>query len=159
MNIRQCTPDDAAVLARLIAEANRDVAVRFGLNADNCPKHPSFCSKDWIEADLSRGVKYFILEDGAKPIGCVAYECPASELAFLNRLSVLPEYRKRGGGTRLVHYIVAIARAASIRTVSIGVIGEHVELQRWYRDHGFVDGEVKRFPHLPFTVKYMTYAL
>jgi hypothetical protein len=46
-----------------------------------------------------------------------------------------------------------------VQTISIGVIGEHTELQRWYRKLGFKDGETKRFPHLPFSVKYMAYAL
>lgn len=31
------------------------------------------------------------------------------------------------------------------------------DLQRWYRKLGFVDGELKRFPHLPFSVKYMSH--
>jgi hypothetical protein len=34
-----------------------------------------------------------------------------------------------------------------------------LELQRWYNKLGFTSGEVKRFPHLPFTVQYMTYAI
>ena len=131
----------------------------FGLDADNCPKHPSFCTEAWIEADLARGERYFIIEDGTDPVGCVAYENPSAGLAYLNRLSVLPAYRQRGVGARLVRHIVEHARAASIKTISIGVIGEHTELQRWYRNLGFTDGETKRFPHLPFSVKYMAYAL
>ena len=51
------------------------------------------------------------------------------------------------------------ARAASIHTISICVIGEHAELQRWYRGLGFIDGETKHFPHLPFSVKYMACAV
>jgi hypothetical protein len=41
----------------------------------------------------------------------------------------------------------------------MGVIGEHEELQSWYQRIGFSSGETKRFPHLPFSVRYMTYAL
>jgi hypothetical protein len=43
--------------------------------------------------------------------------------------------------------------------ISIGVIGEHVDLQRWYSKLGFEPGETKRFPHLPFSVTYMAYAI
>jgi ribosomal protein S18 acetylase RimI-like enzyme len=159
VNIRESTPDDSATIAMLVSESNKDVAAMFGLDADNCPKHPSFCTEAWIEADLARGERYFIIEDGADPVGCVAYENPSAGLAYLNRLSVLPAYRQRGVGARLVRHIVEHARAASIKTISIGVIGEHTELQRWYRNLGFTDGETKRFPHLPFSVKYMAYAL
>lgn len=159
MNIQKSTPDDSSIIALLVSKSNRDVAVAFGLNADNCPKHPSFYTEVWVKDDFVRGVQYFILEENSRPIGCVAFESPNRELAYLNRLSVLPEYRKRGVGARLVNHIVEYARSFSIKTISIGVIGDHFELQRWYRNLGFIDGETKRFPHLPFSVKYMAYVL
>ena len=159
MIIHECKPEESATIAMLVSESNRDIAITFGLNADNCPKHPSFCTRDWVKADFVRGEKYFVLEADSKAIGCVAYENPSAELAYLNRLSVLPAYRKRGVGTRLVQHVVEYARSSSIKTISIGVISEHTELQRWYRKLGFIDGETKRFPHLPFSVKYMAYVL
>ncbi|MFH0782146.1 MAG: GNAT family N-acetyltransferase [Pseudomonadota bacterium] len=159
MSIREASPKDTSLLAKLISEANRDVAVKFGLNADNCPKHPSFCTDAWITADLTRGERYFILDDTSLPIGCVAFESPSAGLAYLNRLSVLPAHRNRGVGTRLVQHIFALAKATAIETISIGVIGEHLDLQRWYRKLGFQDGESKHFPHLPFSVKYMFYTV
>jgi len=159
MMIREAFDDDAATLARIISEANKDVAARFGLDAGNCAKHPSFCTEDWIRADLARGERYFVYEDGGRPIACVAYETPSESVAYLNRLSVLPEHRRRGIGERLVGHVAELARAASIPTVSIGVIGEHEDLLRWYRKLGFMDGETRRFPHLPFSVRYMTYAV
>ncbi|MBI5592356.1 MAG: GNAT family N-acetyltransferase [Deltaproteobacteria bacterium] len=159
MTIRNATREDLAAIAMLVSESNKDVAVKFGLNDGNCPKHPSFCTESWIEADLARGETYFILEEDGLPIGCVAYENPSAGLAYLNRLSVLPLHRNHGVGARLVQHIVQHARFASIQTISIGVIGEHTDLQRWYRKLGFKDGETKRFPHLPFSVKYMSYAL
>jgi len=159
MHIRQATQEDLATLARLVSESNKDVAYKFGLNAENCPKHPSFCTEDWIKADLERGQIYFLIENGVEPVGCVAYENPSAGLAYLNRLSVLPAHRRRGVGALLVKHIIEHARAASIHTVSIGVIGEHADIQRWYKNLGFQDGETKRFPHLPFSVKYMAYAL
>jgi ribosomal protein S18 acetylase RimI-like enzyme len=159
MNIRTASRADTDALAMIISEANKDVAIRFGLNADNCPKHPSFCTPAWVESDFHRGETYFILDEGSAPIGCVAYESPSAGLAYLNRLSVRPEHRGRGAGRSLVEHVVEHARAASIQTISIGVIGEHTELQRWYRGLGFVDGETKRFPHLPFSVKYMACAI
>ncbi len=159
MNIREASAEDLATVAMLIRETNKDVAERFGLSADNAPKHPSFCTVAWVQSDFERGERYFILEEDSAPIACVAYENPSAGLAYLNRLSVLPAHRRRGVGARLVQHIIGLARAASIKTISIGVIGEHDELQRWYRSMGFVDGETRRFAHLPFSVKYMSYAV
>lgn len=159
MIIREASAKDLTTIAMLVSESNKDIAEKFGLNADNCPKHPSFCTEAWVKSDLARGERYFILEEDSVPIACVAYENPSAGLAYLNRLSVLPPYRNRGIGAHLVKYIIQLAQASSIQTISIGVIGEHSDLQRWYRSLGFIDGETKHFPHLPFSVKYMSYAV
>ena len=159
MHIREAGFDDVAILVTLVSEANKDVALRFGLNAENCPKHPSFCDEEWIKADLARGERYFILEENLSAIACVAYERPSADLAYLNRLSVLPAHRECGIGSRLVEFIIELARSEKVEQVSIGVIGEHADLQRWYNKRGFESGEVKCFPHLPFSVRYMAYSV
>lgn len=155
--IREAFAADAELVARLIREANADVAARFGLNRENCPKHTSFCTASWVQADLARGERYFVLEQDAVPVGCVAYEIPEPRLAYLNRLSVLPAFRQRGLGAQLVSHVIALARQDAVARISIGVIGESTDLQHWYRGLGFVDGETRRFVHLPFSVKYMSY--
>ena len=159
MIIREAASEDSTTLARLIGEANKDVAVKFGLHAGNCPKHPSLCTDDWIKADLARGQRYFIAEEASTCIACVAFETQKSGLAYMHRLSVLPAHRLRGVGAILVQHIIALARTASVVTINIGVIGEHDDLLRWYRKLGFKDGETKRFPHLPFSVKHMSYTV
>lgn len=157
--IRPACPADTALLVKLIRESHRDVAVQFGLSGTNCPKHPSFCTEDWIAADFARGEKYFILANNEEPVGCVAYEKPSATLAYLNRLSVLPPHRRKGYGAELVRFILELARRDSVGTLSIGVIGEHTALLKWYGKLGFVYRETKRFPHLPFSVTYMSHAV
>lgn len=157
MEIRKATSEDAGIVAVLVSESNKEVASKFGLTFDNCPKHPSLCNEKWIKADLDRGEQYFILEEASTAIGCVAYERPDDDVVYLNRLSVLPPYRARGFGAKLVQYIIQLSRSTSAKTISIGIIGEHIELRDWYTNLGFKSGELKRFPHLPFTVQYMAY--
>ncbi len=160
MLIREYAAPDRPTIAMLVSESNKTVASMFGLNAENCPKHPSFCTESWVDAEIARGETYFILGDaGAGAIGCVAYESPGPKRAYLNRLSVLPAHRGAGAGERLVRHVIEHARGDGIESISIGVIGEHTELQRWYNKLGFVDGETKHFAHLPFSVKYMTLAV
>lgn len=159
MHIRNTTRDDAELLAMLISESNRDVAKRFGLNGDNCPKHPSFCTADWVLADFARGERYFILQDKETAVGCVAFESPCEGLAYLNRLSVLPGHRRKGAGEKLVRHVVALAQSSRIETLSIGIIAAHEDLKRWYVKLGFNEGETKTFPHLPFAVGYLAYRI
>ncbi len=98
-------------------------------------------------------------DDNGAAIGCVAYESSGPGRGYLNRLSVLPQHRGSGAGARLVQHVVDHARSHAVESISIGVIGEHTQLQRWYNKLGFADGETKRFSHLPFSVKYMRLAI
>ncbi len=160
MLIREYAAADRPTVAMLVSESNKTVAVKFGLNVENCPKHPSFCTESWVDADIARGETYFLLDDEqGEPIGCVAYESAGPKRAYLNRLSVLPAFRGGGAGAQLVRHVVEHARGNGIESISIGVIGEHADLRRWYNKLGFVDGETKHFSHLPFSVKYMTLAI
>jgi len=159
MHIRTTTRADGELLARLISASNRDVAIRFRLDAESCPKHPSFCTAAWVAADIQRGARYFIIERDGEAVGCVAYEDGGEGTAYLNRLSVLPAWRRRGAGERLVRHVIELARSSGIGTVSIGIIAAHAELKNWYLGMGFTEGETKTFPHLPFAVSYLTYAV
>lgn len=67
--IRDATDNDRDVLVAIIRDSFRDVALRFSLTREICPKHPSQCTPDWIESDMARGVRYFIAYDEDKPGG------------------------------------------------------------------------------------------
>jgi len=49
------------------------------------------------------------------------------------------------------------AKLLGAHRVSIGIIAEHTELKNWYKRIGFVEGESKEFPPLPFRVTFMSY--
>ena len=153
--IREATIDDTEVIAKIIAEAHRDVAQRFSLTPDNCPKHPSNCNKSWIQSDIARGVQYFLLSHENNLIGCVALEIPNTNVCYLERLSVLPEKRGKHFGINLVQHTIDYAESKGVHKVSIGIIAEHTELKDWYKNLGFIEVETKSFPHLPFQVCFM----
>jgi N-acetylglutamate synthase-like GNAT family acetyltransferase len=153
--IREATIEEREVLASIISESFRDVARRFSLTRDNCPKHPSNCTTSWIESDLSRGIQYFILSQNGKPIGCVGLEHPSIDVCYLERLSVLPEKRGNHFGIRLVRHALYHAAVKGARKVSIGIIADHFELKEWYETFGFSEVGTKRYPHLPFEVCFM----
>jgi ribosomal protein S18 acetylase RimI-like enzyme len=159
VHIRKADYYDLSLLAALIRDSYRDVAERFGLTSENCPKHPSNCTEGWIKKDFERGVVYYILERDCTPIGCVALEIAGSDLCYLERLAVSPAYRRNGFGKMLVEHIFDQAKNSKISRISIGIICEQTELKSWYRKLGFIDGETKEFSHLPFLVTFMTHEL
>lgn len=157
--IRNARTSDVPLLAGLIRDAYQDVAQRFGLTAENCPKHPSNCTAEWIRRDFERRVTYFICSVGDTPVGCAALEMAQEGMCYLERLCVLPEHRRHGYGRALAEHVMAQASARGADRVGIGIIAEQTELKQWYRKMGFVEGDSKRFAHLPFRVTFLTYRL
>jgi GNAT superfamily N-acetyltransferase len=159
MKIMGTNLDDAEQIASIVSEANKDVADQFDITFENNPKHPSFYTKDWVLSDLSRGEAYFICFVNDVSTGCVAFEQPDPDTAYLNRLSVLPKYRHHGIGAALVNHVLEYSRSKEIKYVSIGIIAAHAVLKKWYSTLGFIEGETQKFDHLPFDVTYMRYPL
>lgn len=159
MTIRDAVPRDAETIARLVRESFADVAARFSLTPENCPKHPSNCTADWVESDQARGVRYFLLSQDGESIGCAGLESPDPDLCYLERLAVLPQWRRRGCGRALALHALACARDSGARRVSIGIIADHAELRQWYTTLGFAEVQTRSFPHLPFSVSFMELGL
>ena len=155
MSIRIATPADAPPVAKIISRANQAIAQRFGLTWENNPKHPSFCTKDWALADLERNAQYFIHETAGNAVGCVAYESAEKDLAFLNRLAVLPEFQGRGIGKKLVFHLFDHARIHHKKRFSVGIIAANDRLKNWYETLGFTPFEPKILNHLHFDVLLM----
>jgi N-acetylglutamate synthase-like GNAT family acetyltransferase len=155
--IRICTKEDTQVLAEIIQRSFRDVAERFGLTPENAPSHPSNCTVDWIRKDMERGVTYFAIENKNHVVGCVALEQASTEVCYLERLAVLPDQRRRGLGKALVNHVLSESKLLGVHCGSIGIIAKQTELKNWYKGLGFVEGESKEFPHLPFRVTFMSY--
>ena len=166
-SIFQATDKDIDRLAGLICSSFADVAKRFQLTPENCPKHPSNYTCDWVEKDLARGVRYFILTMNHTDVGCVgvekapqpstsdnAIQAPYLE-AYMERLAVLPQHRGKGYGTRLARHPLNQAQSMGATTVSIGIIAVDTGLKDFYKGLGFEEGQTKTFPHLPFDVAFM----
>ena len=153
--IRVAGPNDAPALTRLLRAAFSEVARQFGLTASNAPKHVSNCEESWIREALDKGVSYFVLEAGEECLGCVALERANSEVCYLERLAVHPEYQGKGLGVALVRHALEEARRQGALRVEIGIVAAHTRLHDWYAKRGFVDTGRKSFHHLPFEVGFM----
>jgi N-acetylglutamate synthase-like GNAT family acetyltransferase len=155
--IRICTPKDIGTLAETIRRSFQDAAKRFNLTQENAPRHPSNCTEDWIQKDMERGVTYYALENENIVAGCVALEQANPDVCYLERLAVLPDKRRHGFGKALVTHVLSEAKLLGAKRVNIGIIADQNELKNWYKGIGFMEGESKEFPHLPFRVTFMSY--
>jgi len=155
--IRTCTPEDIRILVATIRASFRDVAERFGLTQENCPRHPSNCEAGWVQRDMDRGVTYFIIDEAGLIAGCVALEQAGYDICYLERLGVLPDRRRHGFGSALVAHVLSGAKLLGANRVQIGIIADDADLKNWYERIGFVAVESREFAHLPFRVTFMSY--
>jgi len=153
--IHQATRADIPVLVALVRDSFRSVAEGFHLTRSNAPTHPSNCEAAWIQRDLDRGVRYYVLSADALDVGCIALELSTSPTAYLERLGVLPEQRGKGFGSKLVDHASIAAKQDGATAASVGVIAEDIELIAWYERLGFALTSTRVFPHLPFKVAYL----
>jgi N-acetylglutamate synthase-like GNAT family acetyltransferase len=153
--IRSATEKDINLITNIIRASFFDVAIRFNLTVKNAPTHPSNCTEAWIKTALEKGIKYYILEYNSIPCGCIALEQANVDICYIERLSVLPKYRKQGFGRDLVHYALKEAKKIGAKRVEIGIMAEHKELKEWYIKQGFYKKNIVSFEHLPFSVAFM----
>jgi N-acetylglutamate synthase-like GNAT family acetyltransferase len=156
MIIRNANEADIDTLVTLLRSSFSDVAERFELTIENCPKNPAFCTKERVKNDFARGLKYYILERDGQPCGCVAIEKADTDVCYLERLAVLPQHRRKGYGKTLVKHIFNQAKKNSAQKLEIGIISEDTKLKNWYKQFGFFQKGTKKFDHLPFIVAFMS---
>jgi N-acetylglutamate synthase-like GNAT family acetyltransferase len=153
--IRPATEADSGLLVDIIQRSFRTVAERFGLTMENCPVHPSNYTLERVQRDFTKGIAYFIAEKDGQAVGCVALEKADRNTFYLERLAVLPDSRCQGVGYALVQHVFQLALGEGANLVSIAIIAQHTDLERWYRGLGFEFVETKQFPHLTFEVTFM----
>ena len=155
--IREATSIDIGILTKIIKTSFLTVAHKFNLTLENTPKHPSNCRIEWISSAIEKGIHYYLLEieNNDEPIGCCALEKINSNIGYLERLAVLPPFRKKGYGTVLVNYTIDKAKELRIKKIEIGIIARNLKLKKWYENLGFIIKNKAEFEHLPFDVLFI----
>lgn len=153
--IREATAEDVDLLVRLIREAFATVAARFAITPANWPRHSSNISPERVREMMAEGHRYFVLEDGGEPRGCVALRRDDAETVHLRHLGVVPAARGRGLGRALLAHALTEARRLGARRATLGILAPDADLRAWYERHGFTVTETKTWPDIPIDVTFM----
>ena len=73
----------------------------------------------------------------------------------LSNLAVLPKYRHKRIGKKLLEHSFKTAYDLGCDTVNIGIVEENTILRKWYEDNGAVHIGTKKFDFFPFTCGYL----
>ncbi len=145
---------------QIIIESFKTVADEFKLTEENCPTHPSFITYEKLKELKEKGLRFFgLFEENIfnenKQVGLIAIEKADDTLYYLEKLAVIPGYRNKGYGKKLMDFAFDFIKSEEGKFVSIAIIDKSKILKKWYMDYGFIEREKKDFQKLPFTVCFL----
>jgi diamine N-acetyltransferase len=146
---------DLAESVQIIQDAFTTVREDLDLTKENCPTHPSFMTLEKLIELTEKEVHFFGLYEPDRQIGFAAIEKASDTVYYLEKLSVLPEFRHHGYGKQLMDFVFDYVKKCNGKKISIAVVNEQKILKDWYIQYGFKKTGTKTFEHLPFTVCFL----
>ena len=133
------------------------MADEFGFTEENAPGFTAFATTDeklFRQMDGERRPMYVFVENGVL-CGYYSLLIRENDECELNNLAVLPEYRHKGIGKRLLEHACLIARDNGCRIMNIGIVEENKRLRKWYEENGAIHVGTRKYDFFPFTCGYM----
>ena len=155
--IQEVNEKDIPECVKVIRESFATVANEFGFTIENAPKFTAFATTEerlrWHLFGEHRPMYAFI--DNDKIIGYYSLLLQNNKDCELNNLCVLPSYRHRKIGQKLLIHAFNTAQKLDCVKVNIGIVEENKVLRKWYESFGFIHTGTKKFDFFPFTCGYM----
>ncbi len=155
--IRKAERADLPECVRVIRSSFQTVADEFGFTRENAPRFTAFATTEerliW-HLDGEHRLMYLDEEDG---IICGYYSLRLNDdgTCDLGNLSVLPSYRHKGIGSRLLQHSIETAKAHRCSEMNFSIVEENAVLREWYEQNGAVHTGTEKFDFFPFTCGYM----
>ena len=148
---------DITECVNVIRESFLTVANELGFTEENAPRFTAFATTEerlmWQLENEHRPM-YAYLDDG-KIVGYYSLAVPEEYKCELNNLCVLPSYRHKGIGEKLLNHAFDMAKGLNCTKMHIGIVEENKVLKYWYEEMGFVHIGTEKFDFFPFTCGYM----
>ncbi|MBQ8404438.1 MAG: GNAT family N-acetyltransferase [Clostridia bacterium] len=148
-NIKECVD--------VIRNSFFTVANEFGFTAENAPRFTAFATTEqrlsWQLNKEQRPMYAFVVDN--RIIGYYSLALQENKECELNNLCVLPQFRHRGIGEKLLLHSFETAKNLGCSKMNIGIVEENKILKKWYESFGFTHIGTQKFDFFPFTCGYM----
>lgn len=155
--IKKVRTEDIRECVEVIRKSFGTVADEFGFTMENAPRFTAFATTEerinWHLNGEHRPM-YAYWEDGVI-VGYYSLLIQDNNECELNNVCVLPEYRHKGIGDKLLEHAFAIAKELGCKKMNVGIVEENGVLKKWYISYGFVHTGTEKFDFFPFTCGYM----
>jgi ribosomal protein S18 acetylase RimI-like enzyme len=153
----EATPEQAALVARLVRRAFRGQAEALGVNKQAHPYFAGFETADRVRGHLANGRHVVLAFWGDQPVGTVRYSLREGnpQEGWIERLAVLPEHRGRRFGEALMRYAERRLAALGATRVRLAIVKQFSRLQAFYERLGYRAAETRILAGVPFEVLLM----
>ncbi len=155
--IRKVGREDVKECVEVIQKSFLTVADELGFTMGNAPRFTAFATTEeriiWHLEGEQRPM-YAYWEDGVI-VGYYSLLIQDNKECELNNMCVLPMYRHKGVGEKLLKHAFGIAKELGCTNMNIGIVEENAVLKKWYISYGFVHRGTQKFDFFPFTCGYM----
>lgn len=155
--IRYMSVEEIPECVNVIRTAFKTVADEFGFTPENAPRFTAFATDDRrirYHFCLEKRPMYVYLHQG-RIVGYYSLARLNDEEVELNNLSVLPEFRHKGIGYRLLEDCYERVSKLGVKKLKIGIVEENKVLRKWYENYGFEHVGAEKYDYFPFTCGYM----
>ena len=156
--IKEVNKSDVSECVKVIRSSFMTIAEQFGFTIENAPRFTAFATtEERLLYQLDNEPRYMFAysnSDG-KIIGYYSLLMQGKGECELNNLCVLPEYRHRKIGQKLLKDAYSQAETHDCAKINIGIVEENTILRQWYEKEGFVHIRTEKFDFFPFTCGYM----
>ena len=149
--------EDVSAVLKVLNLSHGTIARDFNFTKEDNPTNNAFIDEKTLREQLKTGIALYGLKMGNRLVGCIAIEKSKREADtyYIEKVSVLPEFRHQGIGVRLMDFATDKIKNAGGKMISIALIDSNSKLKKWYLSQGFVETGFKDFEHLPFRVCFM----
>jgi len=155
--IKKIEHRDIPECVKVIRDSFKTVADEFGFTPQNALGFTAFSTSEERlnrQYDEENRLMYAYYDKGVI-VGYYSLLIQEKEECELNNLSVLPVYRHKGIGEKLLYNAFEVARQLNCKKMNIGIVEENRVLREWYESFGFIHVGTKKFDFFPFTCGYM----
>lgn len=155
--IKEVTITDIPECVTMIRASFLTVADEFGFTCENALRFTAFATtNERLAHQMTEEHRpMYAYHENAQIIGYYSLALQENHECELNNLCVLPEYRHRRIGEKLLNDAYEKAQALGCVKINIGIVEENVMLRNWYEKMGFQHTSTRKYDFFPFTYGYM----
>jgi ribosomal protein S18 acetylase RimI-like enzyme len=149
------TERELSDFVNILRDSFSTVATEFNLTKENARTNAAFIELHNLLEMKKKEIGMFGVYRCETQIGFVAVEKTKQKLFHMEKLAVLPKYRHKGYGKKIIDYVFKYVKRMGGEKVDIGIINENHILKNWYVEYGFIEKTIKHYEHLCFEVCLM----